>query len=415
MNIDNIFNTMAPVTILPKDHQYYDPSSYSNASSYVIHHMDIDWLVDFDRKMLSGYVILSLTKNDGGQQLILDSKHLLIHRISLICTNKQTELQFKQQGADDIFGTPLIIMLPDNFMSDTDRIKIEYETSPDASALQWLTANQTQGKKLPYMFSQCQAIHCRSIIPCQDSPAVKQTYTAAIRTSENLQVLMSAILKEGTKGNTFVFEQLVPVSSYLIAIAVGNLESRNLSSRCRVWCEPEGLEASAYEFIDVEKMLTTAESIMGPYIWKRYDLLVLPPSFPYGGMENPCLTFVTPTIVAGDRSLVNVVAHEITHSWSGNLFTNKNWEHFWLNEGHTRFIEGKIVARLNGEKYGALFNQNGYNALIDQIHSFGKGHPFTKLVLDLKGVDPDDSYSIIPYEKGSILLQYIEENCLGVK
>ncbi|GFG38329.1 hypothetical protein Cfor_10358, partial [Coptotermes formosanus] len=293
-------------------------------------------------------------------------------------------------------------------------LSIFYETDVNASALQWLSPEQTAGSKHPYLFSQCQAIHCRSMFPCQDTPSVKVTYTAEITAPPELTVLMSArrigvptVTSTGLKLHKF--EQPVPIPVYLVAIAVGFLESRKLGPRSHVWSEQQVVDKAAYEFAETEEMLLVAESICGEYVWGIYDLLVLPPSFPYGGMENPCLTFVTPTLLAGDRSLASVVAHEISHSWTGNLVTNRNFEHFWLNEGFTRFVEGKIVGKLHGEKARHLSAIGGLKDLRAAIQHLGENNPLTCLVVDLKGVSPDDAFSAIPYEKGYILLFYLEE------
>lgn len=315
------------------------------------------------------------------------------------------------------FGSPLIIHFPQD-LSQNIVIIVDYETQPSCSALQWLTSEQTCSKKHPYLFSQCQAIQARSLLPCQDSPGVKMPYTAKITAPAGLTVLMSAIRKgtsydsEDKTKTVHQFEQKIPIPSYLIAIVVGALESRVIGPRTRVWSEKEMVDAAAHEFAETEEMLSIAEQLVGPYVWGTYDLLVLPPSFPFGGMENPCLTFVTPTVLAGDRSLALVVAHELTHSWTGNLVTNKNPEHFWLNEGHTMFIERKIAGRMKGEKFRHLLHLGGWNDLLKHIEEV-LDHPFTCLVLNIKGIDPDDALSVVPYEKGSTFLMYLEQKLGG--
>lgn len=271
-----------------------------------------------------------------------------------------------------------------------------------------------QEKKHPYLFSQFQAIHCRSAIPIQDCPGNKVSYTAELKVLKPLVALMSAISTgEKEEGNyrIFSFEQKVPISPYLFAFVAGHLESRDIGPRSRVWSEPEVVEAGAYEFAETESYLKAAEELNIPYEWGRYDLLLLPPSFPYGGMENPCLTFVTPTLLAGDRSLSNVVAHEIAHSWFGNLITNYNWEHFWLNEGFTVFFERKIIGKIFGEQERQFQCYSGYLELTETVKEYyheKADHPFTILIPKLDGIDPDDSFSLIPYEKGSALLLYLE-------
>jgi leukotriene-A4 hydrolase len=320
------------------------------------------------------------------------------------------ELPLKFRVSDKVaeIGAKLTIDLP----TKTDgqlTLVIHYKTSPDASALQWLSAEQTSGKKHPFMFSQCQAIHARSIVPCQDSPSVKFTYNAVVRHNPELTALMSAI-RLGNETGVTRFEQKVPIPSYLLAIAVGDLYSKRVGPRSHVWAEKDVVDEAAEEFSDTETFIETAEAICGPYLWKQYDLLVMPPSFPFGGMENPCLTFLTPTLIAGDKSLVDVVAHEISHSWTGNLVTNANFEHFWLNEGFTVFVEQKIIGRLRGDQYRDFNALHGLSELKDTIKNQLKDEPeLTKLVVDLSNVGPDDAFSTVPYMKGSTFLRYLED------
>jgi leukotriene-A4 hydrolase len=309
---------------------------------------------------------------------------------------------------------------------------VHYETSPSASAVQWLQPEQTAGKAHPYLFTQCQAIHARSLVPCQDCPSAKVTYSADVAVPAALTALMSAFASTDPAApakpagptsaapqpaageRVFSFVQPVPMPSYLIALAVGNLTSKDIGPRSRVWSEPETVEAGAYEFAETEQFLATGEEIAGPYVWTRYDILLLPPSFPYGGMENPMLTFVTPTLLAGDRSLANVVAHEIAHSWTGNLVTNKFWADFWLNEGCTVMIERKILSRLKGESHFHLEALIGLKALHESVESQGPKSQLTALRPCLCGIDPDDAFSSVPYEKGFNFLVYLE-NLVGGK
>nr|CDJ94007.1 Peptidase M1 domain containing protein [Haemonchus contortus] len=314
----------------------------------------------------------------------------------------------------------MTVYLPKDVQEDGGRLSVVilYSTSPDATALQWMKKEQTADKKAPYLFSQCQAIHARSIVPCMDTPSVKSTYEAQVTVPAGLTCLMSAI-GEGSKGDdeftTFFFKQPVAIPSYLIAIVVGALEKRDISERVAVWAEPSVVDKAHWEFSETEDILTCAEEIAGKYIWGRYDMVCLPPSFPFGGMENPCLTFLTPTLIAGDRSLVSVIAHEIAHSWSGNLVTNSSWEHFWLNEGFTMFIERKICGRLVSEDYRQFMSFNGWtNNLIPAVYEqFTPTHQFTKLIQDHTNVDPDVAFSCVPYEKGSALLFYLEQKLGG--
>merc|ERR550519_2614745 len=297
------------------------------------------------------------------------------------------------------------------------KLLVNYTTSPQSSALQWLSPQQTAGKALPYVFSQCEAIHCRSMLPCQDTPSVKAPYTAEITAPPGITVLMSAVPNGGPKEadngkNKFSFSQKIPIQSYLIAIAAGAIESRKIGPRTHVWSEKEFVDKASFDFAETESFLQTAEELCGPYVWGNYDILVLPPSFAYGGMENPCMTFATPTLLSGDKSN----ADEIAHSWTGNLVTNCNFEHFWLNEGFTVFTERKIVGRLHGEParhFSAILRWRDLEETINNV--FGPTNPFTALVPKLAGVDPDDAFSVVPYEKGSTFLWYLEDTVGGAE
>jgi len=310
---------------------------------------------------------------------------------------------------------------------ETTQCWTEYSTTLESSAVQFLTRDQTADKRAPFLFTQCQAIHARSLLPCQDTPGLKCPFTASVTVPEGLTALVSALstgASETSDGSsTFRFEQTVPVPSYLIAIAAGVLEERPIAGEATmsVWAEPSVVEAAAAEFVETPDFVRAAERIMGPYEWGRYDLLVLPPTFPYGGMENPCLTFVTPTLLAGDKSLADVVAHEICHSWSGNLVTCCTWEHFWLNEGATMMAQRLIVADVSeaspslhwGELRGAKnfhFDAAGGEEGLshDCCHFCERGQQaYTLLVPNLNGVDPDDVFSRVPYEKGFLLFDAI--------
>ena len=337
-------------------------------------------------------------------------------------------MTFSLQDEDEahpVMGSALTISLGDEPKPAGTSlvVAVTYRTSPSSSAVQWLRPEQTAGGKHPYLFTQCQAIHARALYPCQDTPAAKITYAAEVTVPAPLTALMSAIPVDEEKGKpmssdgnrtTFRFKQDVPIPPYLLALAVGNVESRDIGPRSKVWSEPEMVEAGAFEFSETEDFLKAAEEVAGPYVWGRYDLLLLPPSFPYGGMENPCLTFVTPTLLAGDRSQAHVVAHEIAHSWSGNLVTNLTWEHFWLNEGFTVFIERKIMNKLYGK---AVFDFNAIGGLMElkeTVARLGADHPHTVLMPVLEGgVDPDDVFSKVPYEKGFAFLVYLEHMTRG--
>lgn len=387
-----------------------DPCSYSTPDKIAITNMHFDLYVNTEAKTISGKVKMDLNKVDSScHTLLLDSKKLEIYGVKDVATDKPLDYVLSSDVSP--FGTCIKISLP---VEEKPTIEIEYMTDPKSSALQWLDPELTSGKEFPFVFTQCQAIHARALYPCQDTPYVKFTYTADVTVESGLVALMSG-LRTGEKNDEygtrkiFSFRQPVVIPSYLVALAVGRLESKRIGPRSVVWAEKELVEKAAYEFAETEEFLKAAEGICGPYVWGVYDILVLPPSFPYGGMENPCLSFVTPTLLAGDRSLANVIAHEISHSWTGNLVTNKTFEHFWLNEGFTVFIERKILGRLYGEQFRQFHAIEGYLELNQAVSVLGKENPITNLVVNLTGLDPDDTYSTVPYEKGHSFLYYLEE------
>jgi len=393
-----------------------DPSSFANIDEILINYADINLNVNFNSRILSGYVIFTFKNvcNKAITQVILDTRDLKIKEIFNESNNKSLKFVIgKGNNKVPTLGKPLIITL-DKATKNDIKLKILYETSNKAEAIQWLNANQTAGKKLPYMFTQCQAIACRTMLPCQDSCSAKMQYIANITVANiGYTVVMSAIpsgksVSSDKKTVTFKFEQKIPIPSYLIAMVIGDLVRKDISDRCGVWADPAVVDEGVFEFSNTDKMLTIAENICGKYVWNRYDILLCPPAFPYGGMENPNLTFVTPTLIAGDKSLDNVIAHEIVHSWTGNLVTNRTWEHFWLNEGWTRFIESKIMGRIRGKEYQKLDIINSKTAMDGSVAQMNNGE-FTKLNLSLKDADPDDAFSSIPYEKGSAFLRYLEE------
>jgi leukotriene-A4 hydrolase len=453
-----------------------DKHTLANIDAIECSSIDLQLTADFDRQVLHGYVeIEAKVLKPHTTEFILDTRALFIRKATI----DNVEV-LKKQIDHPIFGTALHLALPSTLQEaaaenthtkdgstseskSTFTARIYYETTDETSAIQWLTKEQTADKTHPYLFTQCQAVHARSLLPCQDCPMAKTIYKAAITVPSWATCLMSAVQSADPKttstlsmskhphpspdpttstssssssatNSTFYFEQRVAVPSYLIAIVIGRLDSREIGPRSRVWSEPSQVDAVAYEFGETEAFLQHAEAIMDqPYVWGRYDLVSLPPSFPFGGMENPCLTFVTPTLLAGDRSLADVVAHEIAHSWTGNLITNHTWEHFWLNEGWTMWLQRKIVARMKRkqpdtqEQAGSSSSVSstssssigedtlffdfdasiGWNALQDSIDHYGADHEFTKLVPQLDACDPDDAFSSVPYEKGFQLLYYL--------
>lgn len=383
-----------------------DPCSLANIHEVVTQSVQLDLALDFESSTLSGSVSLVLKPVvPEVTKVVLDTRDLEIKTVTLL---PDTVVEFKV-GETEPIGAPLSFSVPPQKGEFT--VKVEYATKPSSLGLQWLPPAQTEGKKHPYLFSQFQAIHCRSAIPLQDSPSVKAPYKASVTVQAPLTCLMSAISigkQEKDNQTVFEFEQKVPVPSYLIALFAGELESRDIGPRSRVWAEPSVVERAAYEFEETESYLAGAEEILTPYEWGRYDLLCLPGSFPFGGMENPCLTTLTPTLLAGDRSLSNVVAHEIAHSWTGNLVTNKDWENFWLNEGFTVYVERALIGKLFGEPRRQFAALLGAQALADSIDHFGETHPYTSLSPTLSNVDPDDAFSSVPYEKGFQFLYYLE-------
>ncbi len=386
-----------------------DAHSFSNPQTVRVTDVALDWNVSFDKKILQGTATLAVerTSNDKTAPLVLDTRDLKIAKAETSADGKTfVKTTFKLGAADKYLGSSLTVQLPPN----AKFVRIAYATSPNASGLQWLTPSQTAGKKQPFMFSQAQAIHARSFIPIQDSPQVRVTYSARVRTPKNLLAVMSAegnSQDNAARTGDYTFKMTHPIPSYLIAIAVGDLQFQSLGKRTGVYTEPATLKAAAFELGDTEKMVETAENLYGAYRWGRYDLLVLPPSFPFGGMENPMLTFATPTILAGDKSLVSLVAHELAHSWSGNLITNATWSDFWLNEGTTTYIERRIVEALYGKPRREMDTMLGRKVLDGELNAFETRDEI--LHVDLKGRDPDDGFTEVPYEKGSLFLRHLEE------
>src|SRR5262245_39229878 len=387
------------VMSLPDPHSYFDPGQPR------VRRLSLALDVGFKDQRIDGSVTLELAAAGKGA-LDLDTKGL---EISAARTADGKSVPYTLGAEEPILGRRLRLDLPQG----TSAVTVDYRTGPDAIALQWLGPEQTEGKKHPFRFSQCQAIHARTVVPVQDSPRARVTYSAAVTVPEPLAAVMSAGpagMRAGPRPGTrtYLFEMPQPIPSYLLALAVGDLASRDLGDRSRVWAEPATVDRAAWEFADIEAMITKAEGLFGRYEWDRYDMLVLPPSFPYGGMENPRMTFLTPTLLAGDRSLVDVVAHELAHSWTGNLVTNANMEHFWLNEGTTVYAERRIQEALHGPEAAVLAWAIGQKALDQELERFAKTPELTKLRLSLPGIDPDEAFSSVPYEKGARLWALVE-------
>lgn len=383
-----------------------DVHSYSNPSQIRVRHADLNWDVLFDRKILKGFAEL-LVERQGNTTgpLILDTRNLKIIRVQVSGDGfLYVPAKFTVGASDPILGAPLTIEVP----QQVKRVQIEYETSPDASGLQWMNPGQTAGRKHPFMFTQSQAIHARSWIPLQDSPEVRMTYSARVRVPQDLLAVMSAENNpDHLQRGEYTFAMNKPVPSYLIALAVGDLEFRSLGPRTGVYADPTVVDRAATEFADTEKMIDATEELYGPYRWGRYDLLILPPSFPFGGMENPSLTFATPTILAGDKSLVALVAHELAHSWSGNLVTNATWRDFWLNEGFTVYLERRIQEAVYGVRRERMEAVLGKQDLDKDLADLPDADEI--LYINLDGRDPDDGFTDVPYEKGALFLRHLEE------
>lgn len=376
-----------------------DPHSFARPNEVVVRHIGLDLDVDFEAFRISGTASFDVERRTAdATRLVLDTWQLDVRAVT---DGEGEALDFEAGAEDPVLGRPLTITL-----GGSDTVVVTYATSPEAKALQWLEPEQTASGK-PFLFTQGQPILTRTWMPCQDSPAVRVTYDATVRVPTDLMAVMSAENPtERSADGAYRFAMPQPVPAYLIALAVGDLEFREVGARSGVYAEPSVVEGAAWEFADTEKMIEAAERLYGPYRWGRYDMLVLPPSFPYGGMENPRLTFVTPTILSGDRSLVTLIAHELAHSWSGNLVTNATWNDIWLNEGFTTYFEVRIDEELYGAAYAAMLLRLGRQELERAVEQ--EQPRDTWLELDLVGRDPDEGPSKIPYEKGSLFLRLIE-------
>ena len=388
-------------TFTSKD-QPMDTHSYSIPTESVTTHLKLDLNVDFTEKILSGSATYTIKNADDASQIILDTRDLDIKSVAV--DGEPVDVQLGSNDAH--LGQPLTIPINPS----SKEVVINYQTSPDAAALQWLSPQQTADKTQPFLFTQGQAILTRSWIPCQDSPGVRMTYDAKISCPPDLLPIMSASNPtEKNSSGTYTYEMKQPIPPYLLALAIGDLEFGAIGNQTGVYAEPSVLDKAVYEFGDMQKMVEAAEDLYGPYLWDRFDVVVLPPSFPFGGMENPRLTFATPTILAGDRSLTALIAHELAHSWSGNLVTNATWNDFWLNEGFTVYFERRIMEALYGEEYANMLAMLGYQDLTHEVDALGKTSKDTHLHLDLEGRNPDDGMTDIAYEKGAYFLILLEQ------
>ena len=381
-----------------------DKYSYAHKSKAVITHLDLEISIDFISKKISGKATYIIDNSSASKKIYFDTQYLTIDKIFI--DKHDTPTSFSMGDYEEYMGRELAITIT----PQTKRITIHYSTQEQSAALQWLNPEQTIGKRHPFLYTQSEPNFARSWIPIQDSPGIRITYNATVHVPSGLMAVMSAENPKNKSVNgkySFKMEQKIP--AYLIALAVGDFEFKYIGQRSGVYAEKELLDKAAYEFGELEQMLSIAEGLYGPYRWDRYDLIVLPPSFPFGGMENPRMTFATPTLIAGDRSLVSVIAHELAHSWSGNLVTNSTWNDFWLNEGFTVYFERRIMEELYGIPYTKMLALLGYQDLQAIVKELGPQSADTHLKLKLNGRDPDEALTDIAYEKGSLFLSTIEE------
>ncbi len=385
----------------------HDESSYAEPDKVVIKDLGLDLKLDFDSRQIGGTATYTLEwKDKAAKQLVLDTRELTIEKVEAVAADgSAAPLQFALAPADKVFGSKLTIDAP----AQPGKVRVTYHTAPTASGLQWLEPSMTEGKQLPFMFSQSQAIHARSWVPLQDTPSVRFTYSAHVASRPDVMVLMSADNDpKAARDGDYTFKMPQPIPSYLLAIAAGDLVFEPISGRSGVWAEPTMVGKAAKEFEDTEKMIGAAEKLYGEYRWGRYDMLVLPPSFPFGGMENPRLTFATPTVIVGDKSLVSLVAHELAHSWSGNLVTNSSWKDIWLNEGFTTYVQGRITEALYGQEMAEMEREIDQNDLLAEVKDMSPADQALALP-PLTERDPDEALSNVAYVKGSWFLQFLEQ------
>ena len=380
-----------------------DLHTQSNADSVTMKHLDLDINVDLSNIKIGGFDSLQIENKAKSKVLNLDTYDLTIDSVKV----DGAKVEHTLDAFVEHLGSRLNIPISEN----SGNVTIYYKTGEKATALQWLTPQQTLGKKHPFLYTQSESIYARSWIPCADGPGIRYTYNARVKVPGELMALMSAENpQQKNDSGIYRFKMEIPVPAYLMALAVGDISFKAIDERTGVYAEPNMLDRVHNEFAETGKMVHAAEQLYGPYRWGRYDVLVLPPGFPIGGMENPRLTFCTPTVIAGDRSLVNLIAHELAHSWSGNLVTNATWNDFWLNEGFTVYFERRISEAMNGKSYVDMLWELGYQDLEKEIADLGADSKDTWLKLDLTGRDPDDGLTDIAYEKGALLLRLIEEN-----
>lgn len=380
-----------------------DAHSYARPEEARVTHVALSLLVDLDRRVLRGTAALDVAVAPGARAVVLDTRRLAIEAVH---DGEGRILAFSLAPEDAVLGAALTIELGES----TRRVVVAYATSVDAEALQWLDPVQTAGGRHPFLFTQGHAIQTRSWIPLQDSPGIRVTYEARITVPSPLVALMSAERVDSDRDapGVFAFSMREPIPPYLIALAVGDLAERALGPRTAVFAEPAMLERAAFELAEVERMIDAAEALVGPYRWGRFDVLVMPPSFPYGGMENPRLTFASPTLIVGDRSLTTVIVHELAHAWAGNLVTNATWRDFWINEGTTVYLELRIHEALWGAARAAMLRASGHRDLVEEVERMGPSSADTRLRYDMTGRDPAEGVTVIPYLKGAAFFWTLE-------
>ena len=378
-----------------------DQHTQSNADSVTVKHLDLDIKVDFDQKQISGSATWSIENPNKKDTLKLDTYDLTID--SVLVDGQKVGYALGPQV--EHIGSVLNIPIEDA----SQRVVIYYKTGENPKALQWLEPQQTLGKKHPFLYTQSESIYARSWIPVPDGPGIRYSYNARVQVPKGLMALMSATNPQQLNDSSiYHFSMEIPIPAYLMALAVGDVRFKSIDERTGVYAEPNMINKAAEEFSEVGKMVHMAEKLYGPYRWGRYDIIVLPPGFPIGGMENPRLTFATPTIIAGDKSLVNLIAHELAHSWSGNLVTNETWNDFWLNEGFTVYFERRLTESMTDKSYADMLWELGYQDLEASLKDLDPKD--THLKIDLTGRDPDEGLTDVAYEKGALFLKLIENN-----
>ncbi len=384
----------------------HDPFTYANYEDVRVTHVDLDLNVDFATQIISGTATLDFERlAEKVASIVLDANDLAIEAVETHSDGQWLTASYELGPDDAVLGSRFEIALPD----DADKVRVTYATSPAAEGIQWLSPEQTAGKEHPFLFTQFQALYARTMVPLQDTPAVRITYDAHITTPPELIAIMSARQDEsGERDGDYSFKMSQPIPSYLLALAVGDIEFKAISNKVGVYAESYILDASAAEFEDTPQMVDAIEALYGPYRWGRYDLIVLPPSFPFGGMENPRLSFMTPTLIAGDKSLTNVVAHELAHSWSGNLVTNATWRDAWLNEGFTSYVENRTMEALYGVDRAVMERSLDKLSLTRDVA--GAERPaLTALKMPADLGHPDDAFSQVSYAGGMFFVKFLEE------